>query len=264
MHLFSEAYRAQFHLLSCLGNVVDAEGSKTILSPMDPEWYWGSFMVFSGQPQRGDKVAWEEKWDKTFREYREIRHRSFCWNSVDGDQGDCSDFLEGGYEIYHSLTMIAESPPEKFSLPPGLSVRKAVSEEDWKKVTELQCLVDEEKYKGGTGNYKMVQMKNFRKLCAEEKGQWFCAFSGETLAGDMGFFDGGNKTGLIVFVETHPAFRRRGICSLLTKTVISEAFTHSWKKVVLVAMKDHPAVSMYQQCGMKITEQTTELCLPRR
>ena len=264
MQLRVEAYRAQEFLFSRQGKVIQHEDCHAVISPGDPHWFWGSFMIMDRLPQKGSTKQWEAMWESEYNIFPEIRHKSFCLNYTDGSEGDLSEFHQAGYEVYHSLTMMAEKPPQKSSAPEGIILREILSDEDWKKVTDLQEFIDREKYHGGSGDYKKTQIENFRILHEAGGGNWFGAFRNEILVADMGLFDGGKGTALIVFVETHPQWRRLGICTALTTFVLNRAFDDGYQRAFLVAMKDHEAVSIYQSCGMKIIEHTTELCLPPR
>jgi len=98
-------------------------------------------------------------------------------------------------------------------------------------------------------------------MIAEGTGSWFGAFLDGRLIGEAGlFFDG--KLGRFQDVETHPDFRRRGVCATLIHEIARCAFTERGaEELVIVADDDvFRSASVYRAVGFQDREQIPGLC----
>jgi ribosomal protein S18 acetylase RimI-like enzyme len=100
----------------------------------------------------------------------------------------------------------------------------------------------------------------YRALCEAGHGTWSGAFVDGRLRCAAGVFSAG--TGLARFqnVETHPAFRRRGLASAVLLTAgehaLRDANTHT---LVIVADPEDDAMRLYQALGFARTELQAQL-----
>lgn len=69
-----------------------------------------------------------------------------------------------------------------------------------------------------------------------------------------GFILGNRKTGVIYTLNVHPSLRRRGVGTLLVRTLIKELKKSGCHKVVLQVRTDNtPAINLYKKLGFSIT-----------
>lgn len=96
--------------------------------------------------------------------------------------------------------------------------------EDWESVIKLQTLCADPKYFNGYyEDFKRKQIAEYRQMTEAGMGNWFGAFIGDTLVGDLGiFFE--NEIGRYQNVGTHPNYRRKGIYGTLVYEAGKAAF----------------------------------------
>jgi RimJ/RimL family protein N-acetyltransferase len=101
-------------------------------------------------------------------------------------------------------------------------------------------------------------------------GHWFGAFvngspgpHGELLVADCGLFRdgfGARALGRFQHVETHPAWRRRGLCSALIHAVCRFGFEHmGLHTLVIAADPTDVAIGLYEALGFQRVASTWQL-----
>ena len=97
-------------------------------------------------------------------------------------------------------------------------------------------------------------MLRYRQMVQAGLGEWFGAFLGNRVAGDLGVFVQGG-VGRFQSVGTHPDFRRRGICGTLVYEAARYAFQNlGAETLVMVADEEHHAAKIYESVGFVPTE----------
>ena len=129
------------------------------------------------------------------------------------------------------------------------------TDDEWLAATENQIRCrDDEHGEAGYRVFKEAEMRRYRAMAQAGRGAWFGAFLDGTLVADLGIYcDGG--LGRFQTVETHPAFRRRGLAGSL----VFQAARHAlgpmrMETLVLVADADSPAERLYRSVGFLPTE----------
>ncbi|MFD0539585.1 GNAT family N-acetyltransferase [Actinomadura luteofluorescens] len=98
-----------------------------------------------------------------------------------------------------------------------------------------------------------------RRLCEAGDATWFGAFvDGEMRAG-LGIFHDGQGLARYQHVETHPAFRRRGLASALVHFAGVEAMRRGAGTLVIVADPAAEAIRVYRSLGFTETERQVRL-----
>jgi RimJ/RimL family protein N-acetyltransferase len=88
-------------------------------------------------------------------------------------------------------------------------------------------------------------------------GHWFGVFAvtddGEQLVADCGLFrDESGTLGRFQHVETHPQWRRRGLCRALIRAVCAHGFeAMGLQSLVIVADPDDVAIGLYESVGFE-------------
>lgn len=151
-------------------------------------------------------------------------------------------------------------PPRRYNH--DLEIRALTTDADFAEHTELHVLCREGEDETDYRAFYKAKTDTYRKMIAAGLGRWFGAFLGGKLVADMGLFAEG---GLARYqsVVTHPAFRRRGICSTLLYEVGRFAFdTLKATTLVIVADEHYFAKNIYGAVGFKVCEKqgSLELC----
>ena len=102
-------------------------------------------------------------------------------------------------------------------------------------------------------------MARYRKMAQAGLGAWFGAFLENQLVADLGlFFEAG--VGRFQQVETHPDFRRRGICGTLVYHSSRFGFEKmEARTLVMVADEHYHAARIYESVGFRPKERQVGL-----
>ena len=253
-------YKTNVSVLSHLGELRYGKGGMCIVSPQNPGWFWGTFMVRSAPPVPGCLAAWEAEYDELIAETPGIAHRTIAWDVPQSSLDHTDQFVEAGYERYESVTLLLDEPDPAAPNNPALLMRPLKSDEDWAQVLELQTLVAKEKYHAGTGDFKQPQMRDYRILTQRGIGEWWGAWYEGKLVADMGIYACEDGLSCLQLVETHPDYRRRGFSRQLMCEVTRFALgPMQARSVVIQAEAGTNAERFYRKAGGRLSEYTVEL-----
>jgi predicted GNAT family acetyltransferase len=101
--------------------------------------------------------------------------------------------------------------------------------------------------------HRRQQMQRYHAMAGRGQAQWFGVWCDGTLAADCGLMRDGTAPGALgrfQHVGTHPAWRRRGLCSALIDAVTRWGFAQ-WQlsRVLMCADPDDVAIAIYEDLG---------------
>jgi len=235
------------------GEVVDRGDYIAIKTPSNPGFHWGNYLIFRAPPQAGDLTYWTEIYRNEFDYYDEIEHMTFTWDSP--GRGNPEEFISAGFIFDTAKVLIATQVLAPPKINTSIEVRPLSTDDDWEAATSLQVLCRDSAFEEGEYRiFKRRQMAMYRQMSQRGLGNWFGAFLGHTLVGDLGiFFDG--SIGRFQNVGTHPQFRRQGICGTLVFQCAQFALRNfGIKTLVMEADADYHAARIYESVGFRPTE----------
>ena len=252
MIISSLGFQTNFIFSRFSGSVTDRGSYTVIATPSNPGYHWGNFLIFDRAPKPGDLKAWKAVFDREFPGYKTPNHYLFAWEKPGSNQNDYQEFLDAGFEFEPSLVLAAKqlkSPPH---LNKDIRIQKMTADRDWDDVIALQMRCADPKYLADYAaheRFKRAQFAEYRKLSEAGRGFWFGAYLGSVLVADLGIFYEG-KIGRYQVVETHPDYRKKGICGSL----VYEAGTTAFKEfgvteLVMEADPDYHAARIYESVG---------------
>jgi len=246
------------------GELIERGDCLVVRTPSNPSFWWGNFLLFDHAPQSGDAAEWTRRFEAEIgRHQPESRHTTF---GVDAREAFVlpGDFIESGFSLYASnvLTMRREQlRAPRTPLPSWCRVAPLALPEQSAEAVELQVLCDAGEHQPVEGYrlFRQRQMLRYGSMVRQGLGDWFGVFaetaSGEQLVADCGLFHAGQGTdalGRFQHVETHPAFRRRGLCSGLVHAVCTDAFERlKLQTLVIVADPLDVAIGLYESLGFE-------------
>lgn len=242
------------------GSVVDKGDHLLIQTPDNPGYYWGNYIIFNRPPQLGDLQIWKDLFDQEFPYYKEPQHYAFAWDTPEAGPGEPEEFLRAGFELETSVVLSAKEVVAPKRHNPKVEVRKITSGPDWEAVLENQMRCADPKYlHANYETFKRKQMSDYQRMAQAGWGDWFGAFMGDTLLGDLGIFYNG-QVGRFQNVETHPAYYRQGICSSLIFEASQSAFCdYQVETLVMVADPQYHAARIYESVGFQRVDTTYSL-----
>ncbi|HYR10115.1 MAG TPA: GNAT family N-acetyltransferase [Longimicrobium sp.] len=255
MRLRSLGYRTDLIFARHHGVIADRGDHLVVRTPSNPGFYWGNFLLFADPPGEGSLERWKERFHDEITARQPARHVAFGWDSPEGERGRLEPFLDDGFRLSENvvLTTAAVDPPPHHNR--DVSVRPLAGDDDWRQATENQVACH-----GGElslpayREFKARQMDAYRRMADAGLGAWFGAFAEGRLVADLGVFVEGGVARFQA-VETHPEFRRRGICGTLVYESARHALaTLGAERLVMVADAHYHAGRIYESLGFRPTE----------
>jgi GNAT superfamily N-acetyltransferase len=232
----------------------------------NPLHFGGNMLVFPGPPQHGDLGRWLALWDETFGD--RFDHRTFEWDTAGGEEGASAEFVGAGFEL-HRTSILAASPPD-IRLPDKDTSHVEVAEVDLAAagddVVALGLASDPEMAaREGVERHRQhqrTQVARRQRAIEAGKGFWLGARAGDgTLTGALGLFDVGGGIARYQHVDTHPGWRRQGICSrLLYDAARLGAERFDVDTLVIAADREYHALDLYRKVGFAERELSAGLC----
>ncbi len=247
------------------------DGFVAVENPQNPLHFGGNMLVFPGPPRDGDLERWLALWDETFGD--RFDHRTFEWDTAGGEEGASAEFVDAGFDL-HRTSILAASPRD-IRLPEKDSSHVAVVEVDLAAagddVVALGLASDPAMAaREGVERHRECQRKQLarrRRAIEAGRGFWLGARAGDgTLTGALGLFDVGGGIARYQHVDTHPDWRRQGICSrLLYGAAQLGAERFDVDTLVIAADREYHALDLYRKAGFAERQLSAGLpACPRR
>jgi ribosomal protein S18 acetylase RimI-like enzyme len=255
MQVHSLGYRTDLIFPAFDGQILDRGDYLVILTPTNPTFYWGNFLLFPNPPGEGDLERWKALFTREIGSQIRAEHFAFGWDTVSGEVGAAQPFLDEGFNLSQTVVLATQQVkiPPKYNRE--VEVRPLTSDEDWEQATQNQiaCRQTGHTLEGYT-RFKRDQMRRYHLMSRAGLGHWFGAFLGSRLVAELGVFTSG-KLGRFQQVGTHPNYRRQGICGALVYQASRYAFEKmEVETLVMVADENYHAAKIYESLGFQPRE----------
>jgi len=244
----SLGYRTDLMIRAMEGSeVTDCGDHMVVRTATHPAYWWGNFLLLAAPP-RPRRTAW---WLARFTEvFPAAEHVALGIDSTAPDAADRSGLGEAGLCIERSTVMTASA----LRAPPHLNrradYRAVASDEDWRRSFELRLAADDGLEAPATRAFYAQRTADARRLTESGHGAWFGAFADGQLAAQLGVFSDGNGIARYQNVETHPAWRRRGLAGTLVWLAGRWALERlAAQTLVIVADPAAGAIRIYRSVG---------------
>lgn len=255
----SIAYRTDLLFPSFDGEVLQRRGYVAVLTPSNPGFYWGNFLLFPRPPRPGDLARWMRLFELELGQHSLVRHHSFGWDTVDGDVGDAQPFVEAGFKLVNEPVMAIDKA-RPAPRPADIEVRPFESAADWDAGNALNIASDPLDGKcDAYADFKLELHARYRRMVEGSLGVWLGAFAGDELIGSLGLFAAGDVARFQA-IETHPDHRGRGVATTLVAAACRYGLEHLAPRLVLVAAEGTTAHRIYQRLGFTEIERQCGVC----
>jgi RimJ/RimL family protein N-acetyltransferase len=240
--------------------VIERPGYILVRTPHNPTFYWGNFLLFDHAPHEGDAAVWLAAFDAEIaREQPLSTHLAF---GVDTPQPWAlpADFAAVEL-VLDPATVLGMQPwqlrPPRRDVDASFRIRPLDLSAELDQAVELQVASDMGGFEpAGYRVFRQRQMARYAAMAKAGLGHWFGVLAntpaGPQLVADCGLFSDGSTLGRFQFVSTHPAWRRRGLCTALIHTVCRHGFeAMGLRRLVIVADPDDVAIGLYQSLGFQ-------------
>lgn len=251
MHVRSLAFRTDLLLRRLAGSVViDHPSHLVVRTPANPNFWWGNFVLVPPHalPDAPELFA---------AEFPEASHLAIGVDGTEGETGPRADWERRGITVEIDTVLNATSllPPAS----PAQADLRTLTGADWEQAARLRHACDESEPSPENTAFVAAKLAEERRLCEAGDATWFGAFvDGEMRAG-LGVFLDGQGLARYQHVETHPAFRRRGLASSLVHFAGVEAMRRGAGTLVIVADPEAEAIRVYRALGFAATERQVRL-----
>ncbi len=253
MKLQSLGYRTDLIFANFNGNVMDRGDHLVIRTPSNPTFYWGNFVIFESAPRAADTETWLE----TFRaEIPYAEHVAIGWDAQ--ERGETGAFLDAGLTLEESVVMTAKAVHAPAKLNAQAVYRALETDEDYAQAVSLGEACNDDHEASGYRVFLERKFAAYKEMANAGLGAWFGAFLDGRMVCGMGLFTDAAPTDRIARfqkVETHPDFRRLGLCGTLVHRVGLYGLEHlRAETLVMVADPEYHAARIYESVGFRATE----------
>ena len=244
--------------------VIERPGYLLVRTPHNSTFWWGNFLLFDRAPVEGDLAVWRAQFDAEIAN-RQPKSRHVAFDIDTGAPFEMpADLLRAGFtrDAGTVLTMQRaqlRAPPSP--LPPRFRFAALDLPRQSAAAVELQVLSDDGEH-APIAEHRIFRERQMQRYTAMQRaglGHWFGVFAAsggvDQLVADCGLFRDGPGTaalGHFQHVETHPQFRRRGLCRALIHAVCRHGFeVMGLQSLVIVADPEDVAIGLYESVGFE-------------
>ena len=246
------------------GVVTEHAGHIVVRSPRSPGYYWGNFLLYDRLPTAADFGPWMQRFQEAIVQPEPgTGHVAFGMHAQADSFTPPQPFIDAGFTGFGVATLtlqqsgllpLPKMPSDAFELRP-LRLNAEMNAEmsaEMSGVVELNMACNDEGYEPeGYRQFRSHQMQRYADMAAAGMGHWWGAVHQGKVVAALGLF-GQRHVGRFQHVETHPEFRRQGLCRALVHAACTHGFTQmGWHTLVMGADPDDVAIGIYRQLGFQ-------------
>jgi GNAT superfamily N-acetyltransferase len=256
----SLGYRTDLMIRAMEGSeVADHRDHVVVRSPASPAFWWGNFILLAAPPAPQETARWLARFAE---EFPAADHVALGIDATEPHAADRSGLIEAGLRVERTTVMTASTVHEPSRPNHDAQYRPLAGEQDWRRSLELRLATDEAGEPYTTRAFYEQRTADARRLAENGHGAWFGAFAGDRLVAQLGVFSDGSGIARYQNVETHPAWRRKGLAgTLVWRAGRYAADELGARTLVIVADPRGDAVRIYRSAGF--TEAEAQIAFER-
>lgn len=232
--------------------VVERDDCIVVRTPDNPGFYWGNFLLLPRAPADADLAHWRARFAQEISAPQPAsQHEAFGIN-LPPDSARLPRWEAAGFELIE--TSVLRLRPAQLQAPakvPSAALEFVVLDlaHDIEAIVALECADTHGFEPGAYADYRRRQFQRYAAMAQQGDAAWFGVRCDGVLAADCGLMhDGG--LGRFQRVATHPAWRRRGLCTALVHGVSAWGFRHWGLDEILMCADPHDvAIGIYESLG---------------
>ena len=255
----SPAWRTHLMFVGFDGEVRDGGDHLVALTPANPGYYWGNCLIFDRAPVDADFPRWMELFQRHIVARNPTTgHVAFGLDvqpDLEGPFVAPPAFAAAGFDVYDEATLTLQADdlvPAPPAPGPGFELRPLRLPDEAGLVVDLNMACNDDGYEAeGYRRFRAAQMRRYGAMDAAGLGHWWGVLHQGQVVASLGLF-GRDGFGRFQHVETHPAFRRRGLCRALVHAACVHGFhTRGWHTLVMSADPHDVAIGLYRSVGFQ-------------
>ncbi len=251
MDVRSLGYRTDLMIRTLEGSQIEDRGDYLVIrSPRNPGYWWGNFLLL-GHPEPGQAA----RWVATFAaEFPAARHVALGIDVIEIGDVHIGEYVAAGLQPQRFTVLTAQELAEPPHPGRSAAYRELSGDDDWRRAEELRAITNAGE-PGADPDFLRARSAAERALTEAGHGSWFGAFAGDELVAQLGLITDGSGIARYQNVETHPAWRRRGLAGSL----VVAAGRHGLDvlgvtTLVIVADPLADAIKLYRSVGFADAE----------
>lgn len=248
MNVRSVGLATELQLAATRGRVIDRGDYLYVVTPDDPGYYLGTFLVLPAAPQVGEVTYWTRRFTDEVRADPAIRHVAFRWDGTVGEIGARDELVAAGFTIDVHWVMTAAA----VTAPATDVVVRPLRPDELHATGELAYAIGDahnESYRG----FLQRRATWARQLVTRGIARFWGAFDDEQLVGSLGLVPLG-RVARYQDVQTAAAHRKRGIAAALLAASAAEVRDAGVETFVIVAEPASAAARVYERVGFEVRE----------
>ena len=253
--MITDLTRTDLHLIRLHGVVDEEDGVISARTPTNPTYRWGNFLLLPAPPQASDLEHLVRRATAKLKDQPESLHAMIRW---DGDS-ICPELESHASRLglQNDPGMAMRATRMEPIRTPGVTIRQINFDNDWPDIECLNRTCDPLEMQGESDYvlFKKRLRDSWRVWAEESTVSWWGGFMEGRLVGQLGLVCCPNGLGRLQSVETHPDFRRRGVCTTLVAHVVHHALQgEDCNEVVLGIEPKSDASRIYHKLGFALEE----------
>lgn len=253
-------WRSAFLLHRFSGLVVQRDDCIVVRTPANPLHYWGNFLLLPAAPRDDELAHWRKRFDEEITALQPSSlHVAFGINRPQLAE-PLPAWQADGFELIEDAVL--RLPPSQLQAPPRaargrIEFRALDLARELGAVVALQCADDHGLDPARFTEHRERQMALYAAMAQRGQAAWFGVWCDGVLAADCGLMRADPATGAAIegrfqHVSTHPAWRRRGLCSALIHGVSTWGFSQWGLQSLLMCADPHDvAIGVYESLGYR-------------
>jgi len=231
-----------------------------VRTPANPLYYWGNFLLLPLPPRDDGLAHWLQRFDEEIGCHtRASGHVAIGFDASQPHEPLLS-WQRAGFEVFESVAL--QLVPAQLrrglrELPLGLRFAPLdlADPKQLERAVNLQCTANEADAMGyersGYREHRTRQMQRYAAMQAAGLGHWLGVWRGPELVADCGLFRDG-ELARFQHVTTHPAWRRRGLCTAMVEAACRFGFERQGlARLVMCADPSDVAITIYESLGFE-------------
>jgi len=255
-------WRSAFILHHFDGVVLQRDDCTVVRTPANPLYYWGNFLLLPVAPRDEDLAHWRARFDAEITALQPASQHVAIGINQQARPEHLPSWRADGFETIEDAVLRLE--PGQL-VPPSRPARGHIQfraldlAREQEAVVALQCDDDHGLDADGFAEHRRRQMARYAAMAGRGQAAWFGVWCDGVLAADCGLMradsaGGQPAMGRFQHVSTHPAWRRRGLCSALVHAVSAWGFRHWGLNELLMCADPHDlAIGIYESLGYRRT-----------
>lgn len=253
-------WRSAFILHHFDGVVLQRGDCMVVRTPANPLYYWGNFLLLPEAPRDGDLAHWCTRFTEEVTALQPASEHVAIGINQQALREPLPSWRADGFELIEDAVLRLERGqllPVPRPAKGHIQFRPLDLARERDLIVELQCADDHGLDEHGFAEHRQRQMARYAAMAGHGQAAWFGVWCDGVLAADCGLMrarpgSAGAAMGRFQHVSTHPAWRRRGLCSALVQAVSEWGF-REWalNELLMCADPDDVAIGIYESLGYR-------------